>query len=556
MHNLLKIDKVIAGKNCKGLRSLNDQVEGHVRALKTAGVTSEHYGALLIPIIVERLPDEIKLEISRKLGTKDWQIDAFMEILKGEIRARESCEFMKCKNEGIEAREKGGPGKSTTDALFTGVRILICAFCGKNHFHDRCTVVTDLAERRRIVYEKKLCYRCLSSSTHRSQNCRSKNHCYRCKADGHHTAICQKDDRRRNKDESEREKARGMKNEDSKIDAAQNMVNSSTPVLLQTASGIISDTAEKRSAPIKILLDTGSQRTYLTENIVKKLGLQPHSSREMTVRAFGDVEGKSSIFDEYRFCIKNPRGGENLYLSGFAVKHICSPLTEQRIDLVETLYPELSDVTKGDGVIELLIGSDFYGTLVGGGVKKCSEDGLTALNTKLGWVLFGPYEKRTNSNLTISTPVLSATNLVNVTENVAFEMEGTALDNEVKKLWDLETIGIKDDETSRVERCVENFTFTGGRYQVDLPFKENRRFMEDNFYLAENRLRSLKKKLDKDPDMLQKYDEIIKSQLEKGIVENATTKPVMGEVTYSPHRHVIREDKTTTKVRVRFKHKK
>ena len=70
MHNLLKMEKVGSGRSCKGLRNLYDQVEGHVRALRSAGVTSEHYGAMLIPIIVERLPDDIKLEISRKLGTK------------------------------------------------------------------------------------------------------------------------------------------------------------------------------------------------------------------------------------------------------------------------------------------------------------------------------------------------------------------------------------------------------------------------------------------------------------------------------------------------------
>ena len=70
MHNLLKIDKVTVGKSSKGLRNLYDQIEGHVRALNTAGVTAEHYGALLIPIIVEKLPEEIKLEISRKLGTQ------------------------------------------------------------------------------------------------------------------------------------------------------------------------------------------------------------------------------------------------------------------------------------------------------------------------------------------------------------------------------------------------------------------------------------------------------------------------------------------------------
>ena len=39
----------------------------------------------------------------------------------------------------------------TTGALHTGTRILVCGFCGENHFHDKCSVVTELVERKRIV---------------------------------------------------------------------------------------------------------------------------------------------------------------------------------------------------------------------------------------------------------------------------------------------------------------------------------------------------------------------------------------------------------------------
>ena len=214
-----------------------------------------------------------------------------MDLLECEIRARESCEFMKCLSDVSESRDRGGTAKGTTDALFSGVRSVNCAFCGKNHYHDKCTTVTDVTERRRIVYEKKLCYRCLSSGPHKAQNCKSKSSCYRCRSNMHHTAICQKEERKK-KDEAD---PKQTKEEETNT----NLVNANTPVLLQTASAIISDTAEKKSCQIKILLDTGSQRTYLSEGIVKKLNLQPYSSREMTVRGFGDVEGKSSIFNEY-----------------------------------------------------------------------------------------------------------------------------------------------------------------------------------------------------------------------------------------------------------------
>ena len=164
MYNLLKIERVTNGKDCKGLRCLHDQVESHVRALNTAGVTSEHYGSLLIPIIAERLPDDIRLQISRRLGATNWKIEEFMFILKEEIAARENCDFLKRKEQNDKT---GRDGHLTTEALHTGVKMLKCAFCKNEHYHDKCNLVTDLAERRRIVYEGKLCYRCLSTNKHR-----------------------------------------------------------------------------------------------------------------------------------------------------------------------------------------------------------------------------------------------------------------------------------------------------------------------------------------------------------------------------------------------------
>ena len=90
----------------KELRCLHDQVESHVRALNTAGVTSKHYGALLIPIIAERLPDDLRLEISRRLRAANWKIEEFMLILKEEISARENCDFLKKKEQNDDKPEE------------------------------------------------------------------------------------------------------------------------------------------------------------------------------------------------------------------------------------------------------------------------------------------------------------------------------------------------------------------------------------------------------------------------------------------------------------------
>ena len=65
------------------------------------------------------------------------------------------------------------------------------------------------------------------------------------------------------------------------------------------------------------------------------------------------------------------------------------------------------------------------------------------------------------------------------------------------------------------------------------------------------RLESLVRKLQREPGMIDKYDEIIQEQLTEGIVERAANEP--NERTfYIPHKPVRKEAAATTKLRIVF----
>ena len=67
------------------------------------------------------------------------------------------------------------------------------------------------------------------------------------------------------------------------------------------------------------------------------------------------------------------------------------------------------------------------------------------------------------------------------------------------------------------------------------------------------RLKSTKKRLDKQAEVLKEYDAVIKQQLNDGVIEKirfGEKEPVVGEVVYLPHQAVIKENKTTTKLRI------
>ena len=178
MDKILKTEKVNSSRNCKELRSLYDQIESHVHSLHSVGVKSEHYGTLLIPIILEKVPDEIKLEISRQLGRNNWKIEDFMNVVKNEITARESCDFVRNQKKIPEKFEKDA--HRPTEVLLAGNKILVCAFCKQNHKSDKCTVITGVDRRKEMVRKNRLCFKCLSTG-HPIRKCRSTFNCYRCK---------------------------------------------------------------------------------------------------------------------------------------------------------------------------------------------------------------------------------------------------------------------------------------------------------------------------------------------------------------------------------------
>lgn len=65
----------------------------------------------------------------------------------------------------------------------------------------------------------------------------------------------------------------------------------------------------------------------------------------------------------------------------------------------------------------------------------------------------------------------------------------------------------------------------------------------------------MKRGLEKDKVFLGKYNDIIEEQLEPGIIEpvlKENVKKSSAKVHYMPHHAVVREDKTTTKVRIVF----
>ena len=112
-----------------------------------------------MPITLEKLPNTIKLQISRKLGKENWNIEQFMSAINQEITAREHFEYLKQNIFDSKQESKN----FTTSSLQAKARLKNCVFCKcEDHYSNQYRNVNDIDTKREVLKKRniffKLCY--------------------------------------------------------------------------------------------------------------------------------------------------------------------------------------------------------------------------------------------------------------------------------------------------------------------------------------------------------------------------------------------------------------
>ncbi|GFT37684.1 integrase catalytic domain-containing protein [Trichonephila clavipes] len=133
------------------------------------------------------------------------------------------------------------------------------------------------------------------------------------------------------------------------------------------------------------------------------------------------------------------------------------------------------------------------------------------------------------------------------------------VDRNLTKFWDLEAIGIKaesscDPDDQAMQHFKSSVRFNSGRYEVGFPWKSHTQELNDNFSVAEKRVKSLTRRFIRDPTLYIQYSEILKEYESQGIIERVleTEKTTDRAVFYLPHQAVFRQESLTTKMRIVF----
>ncbi|CAB4040850.1 PREDICTED: uncharacterized protein LOC107340613, partial [Paramuricea clavata] len=235
MDSLLKITSLNVSNDVKKLRQMYDKVETHVRGLQALEVPTESYGSLLVPILMTKIPEDIRILLGRQIKEdKDWKLDELLRLLQEEIKNRERCEGIKAIETPSENRERKYQRKdpSSLAALLAEEKAarIDCTYCKQPHPTVECKVVTNVEARKQILMKQGRCFRCLKRN-HIARDCQTKTTCQKCSRK-HHVSLC----------ESEQQQKRdnlGKSPEEKSNQSSTLYVSSKNSILLQTAQAFV-----------------------------------------------------------------------------------------------------------------------------------------------------------------------------------------------------------------------------------------------------------------------------------------------------------------------------
>ena len=115
MQKFVSLPSVKNQHNAAGLRKLFDQVESSVRNLKSLKVETNSYGSLLVPLLNEKLPNDMRERIARKFDKNVWSLDDMLNLLKRELA------LIKALIQTIERKEEHVPFVAYLITILTNV---------------------------------------------------------------------------------------------------------------------------------------------------------------------------------------------------------------------------------------------------------------------------------------------------------------------------------------------------------------------------------------------------------------------------------------------------
>lgn len=322
-----------------------------------------------------------------------------------------------------------------------------------------------------------------------------------------------------------------------------------TNVFLKTARCIAEGKSQNENLLLRVVIDGGSQNTYICESVTKRLKLVEVGKVKMAVLPFGaTTNSPQRTLSKVLIHLRSQYDNRTVEMEALVVPQICVDLLDapnencvsfSNFRLADNIFAE--NVVAEDG-LSMLIGADFYWDVVTGKQSRISNH-LRAVETLFGWTIQGRHEHSASRNL-----AGGATFFVSKFSS----MQEDQYTDDLSAMWSLETIGIQPEEKEKcslteklTQRCIQQ---CGLRYQASLPWKDDDSVFCGDRNEAVARVNSLVRR--RNPKKLEEYDAAVQTLIKEGIAE-----PVSSEnskrIFYMPH-HPIYKDSETTRLRIVF----
>lgn len=214
----------------------------------------------------------------------------------------------------------------------------------------------------------------------------------------HSTILCASQSQKTASDKGEKESKEACTTTTAHAQSAQSVT------LLQTV--IVNIEHRGKTIPVRTLFDSGSQRSYIKDEVVKKLQLPSIKEEVLTHSLFGGVQTNSKCHSVYNIKINSLDDTYSTVIAALSQNVLCENVPKFDSPNLHNLLCQnhitLTDVGENIQEIGLLIGSDYLGLFLTGKIIHLQQNGLVAVHTKLGWTLQGKLVS-TNINNTTTT---------------------------------------------------------------------------------------------------------------------------------------------------------
>ena len=125
-----------ASSKVADLQPFYDNVVANVRSLETLGITEQQLEVILTPVLITKLPEDVRVEWSRVSEDREMDLSFAMNFLQNEVMRRRMCESMSKFTPKVETQQSEQENDVCT--LIVPETTVVCMFCRGEHASDRC----------------------------------------------------------------------------------------------------------------------------------------------------------------------------------------------------------------------------------------------------------------------------------------------------------------------------------------------------------------------------------------------------------------------------------